>query len=129
MIENVTEVTTSNLLNEVAAKLPQGFRFVTISCTDLGEAHDLIYHFDQDYTLYNLRLLLPKGQELPSISRIYLAAVIIENEIKDLFGIPVTGLVIDYEGRFLLSENAPLAPLNKPAAALEQAEKEAPAND
>ena len=113
MLANTTEVTLEGLLNAVAAKEPLGYRFVTITCIDLGEAFDLIYHFDKDYVLYNLRLKLARNEELPSISSIYFAAVLVENELKDLFGIPVTGLVIDYEGKLLLAEGAPPNPMRK----------------
>lgn len=114
MLTNVTEVTTQTLLNELAIRRPLGCRFVTMTCTDLGEAHDILYHFDKDYVLYNLRLKLPKGEALPSITGQYLAAFAIENEIKDMFGIPVQGMAIDYEGKFILSEGAPSSPQNKP---------------
>jgi NADH:ubiquinone oxidoreductase subunit C len=117
MLSDLTEVTTGNLLSAVAAKHALGYRFVTMTCTDLGEAHDVLYHFDLNYRLETLRLRLAKGEALQSISKIYFAAVLVENEIKDLFGINVQGLAIDYEGRFLLSEGAPTAPFNQPAAA------------
>ena len=61
----------------------------------------------------HIRLFVPKGEGLPSISNLYFAALIVENEMKDLFGLNVTGMAIDFQGRFILSENAPKAPLNK----------------
>lgn len=123
MLTNIKELAPENLLNEVAACRLQGYRWVTISCTDLGPAYDLLYHFDLDYELLNLRLQLPKGRELPSVSKVYLAAAIVENEIKDLFGISFTGLALDYEGRFLLTEDAPRAPMSKQDLADDQAEE------
>jgi len=114
MLTNVKEISRDTLLNEVAAMMPQGYRFVTMTCVDCGEYHDIMYHFDKDYVLSTLRLKLLKGQKLPSISDIIFAAIIVENEIHDLFGIPVKGLALNYEGRFLLTEDAPLAPFNKP---------------
>ncbi|MEW5722975.1 MAG: NADH-quinone oxidoreductase subunit C [Thermodesulfobacteriota bacterium] len=116
-LTNVLDVTKTSLLSEVSTRLPLGYRFVTMTCTDLGEAHELIYHFDKDYVLGHLRLRLAKGEAAPSISMIYAAAVLVENEIKDLFGLPFQGLVLDYEGRFFLSEGAPVAPLGGKAAA------------
>jgi ech hydrogenase subunit D len=113
MLKQVKEVTVDNLVSETAARLPQGYRLITITCTDLGDAHDLLYHFDKNLEASHLRLRLPKGDELPSISVIYFAAAVVENEIKELFGIPITGLAIDYEGRFLLTKDAPQAPQNK----------------
>ena len=116
MPPSVHEVSPENLLSEVAARLPLGYRFVTMTCTDLGPAHDLLYHFDRDFQLETLRMNLPKGKTPPSISVIYSAALLVENEIQDLFGIRFSGLVLDYEGRLLLSEGAPLAPQNKKPA-------------
>ena len=114
---NVAVVTKENLLHEVAAKCVLGCRFVTMTCNDLGESLDLIYHFDQDLNLENLRLLLPKGETLPSISVICPPAALVENEIQDFFGVSFTGLTLDYGGKFLLSEQAPRAPLaRKPAS-------------
>ena len=48
-----------------------------------------------------MRLSLP-GEEphLPSISSIYLCAVLYENEIHDLFGVQVAGIAIDFKGKF-----------------------------
>ena len=114
MLKNLIEINLDLLIGAVAAKRAAGYRFVTVTCTDLGDAFDLIYHFDKELTLENLRVRLPKGLELPSISSEYLAAALVENEIKDLFGIAVKGLALDYQGRFLLSEGAPRKPFRGP---------------
>jgi len=117
MLENTTEVTVDTLLGEVAIRMGQKYRFVTVTCLDGGDYHEIFYHFDRDYQLVNLRLLLTKGNTLPSITGVFAAAVIVENELQDLFGIKVTDLSIDYGGRLLLAEGAPQAPLNKTRAA------------
>jgi len=115
MLENTINITTDTLLAEAAVRVGVGqkCRFVTLTCLDLGQEHEITYHFDRDYRLINLRLALPKGQPLSSITSVCPAAVIVENELQDLFGITVTGLSIDYGGRLLLAENAPAAPQNK----------------
>jgi Ni,Fe-hydrogenase III component G len=122
MLKNELPVTRETLLNEVAARRHLGFRFVTVTCVDLGDRFDIIYHFDKDYCLHSLRLSLGRSEELPSISPIFFAAVLVENELKDLFGIPVTDLAIDYGGRFLLSEGCPVAPQRKPDAPAQPAQ-------
>jgi len=113
MLNNVQEITVDRLVGEAALIKGRGCRFVTITCTDLGDVHDLIYHFDDQGELRHLRLKLPHGAPLPSLSGVFFAALIIENEIQDLFGITVTGLAIDYQGRFILAEAAPRAPFNR----------------
>ena len=114
MLTNVTEIPVTRLHGEVWALKQQGYRLVTLTCCDLGDAHDILYHFDKDYTLKHLRLRLPRGESLPSITDLFFAAVLVENEIQDLFGVTVSGMVVDYKGRFILAEGAPVAPLNKP---------------
>ena len=113
MIPNVREVTPQTLVHAVAPLKSDGYRFVTMTCTDLGDAHDILYHFDCDLALPHLRLKLPRGQPLPSISHVYFAAMLIENELQDLFGIKVQNLAVDFKGRLLLTEDAPRAPQNK----------------
>ena len=113
MLKNLSETTKEDLPHVVASMLHRGYRFVTITCLDAGECFEILYHFDKDYELVNFRLKLPKDSDLPSISGIFLAAVIVENEMKDLFGISVTNMALDFGGRFLLTEDAPKAPMLK----------------
>ena len=117
MIKNLTEINLDRLIGAVASKWAAGYRFVTITCTDLGDDYDLLYHFDKELTLETLRVRLPKGAELPSISAEYFAALLVENEIKDLFGIAIKGLVLDYESHFYLPEGAPRKPFSQSGAA------------
>ncbi len=118
MLDNVTETTAEALPARVWQTRQEGYRFVTMTCTDLGDSHDILYHFDRNYSLRHFRLRLPRGECLASISSIFFAAILVENEIKDLFGIEFSGLAIDYKGRFILSDGAPLAPLNKSHAGI-----------
>jgi Ni,Fe-hydrogenase III component G len=113
MLSNVSEITIDQLAVEVWKAKQDGYRFVTMTCCDLTDAHDILYHFDKNYELKHLRLRLPRGTELPSISNLFFAAVLVENEIQDLFGIVIKDLAIDFKGRFILSDGAPVAPLNK----------------
>jgi len=110
---NSTEVTNDNLLHEVALLHQQECRLVTLTCLDTGAGHDVIYHFDQNYLMIHLRLHLPYQHNLCSITNLYPSAMIVENEIKDHFGINFEGLSVDFQGRLLLTEDAPKAPMNK----------------
>lgn len=113
MLTNLCAITPDAVAQYVATMPHEGYRFVTITCVDLGGELDLIYHFDRGYELTNLRMRLPRGTPLQSISGVYFAAAIVENEIKDLFGVPVEGLAIDYQGHLLLAEGAPESPMSK----------------
>lgn len=103
-------LTLDNQLEKIGALLLHNWRFVTMTVVDNGEMFDIYYHFDLDYELMTYKLELKKGDTLPSISGVCFAAVVVENEIQDLFGITITGLAIDYEKHFLLAPDAPAQP-------------------
>ncbi|HEX2946850.1 MAG TPA: NADH-quinone oxidoreductase subunit C [Clostridia bacterium] len=112
MIDNVKEITVQELLGEVQKLHYEGYRFVTITCVDNNnDTLDLLYHFDKDYKLTNLRLTITKGTAVPSISKILFCALLVENEIKELFGVNIENLVVDYGGHLLLSDGAPDNPM------------------
>lgn len=103
-------ITLDNMIEKIASLLPRRFRFVTMTTVDSGAHFDIYYHFDLEYELTTLLLKLEKGVHLPSISGIYPPALIVENEIQDLFGIIVSNLTLDYRDRFLLAADAPARP-------------------
>jgi ech hydrogenase subunit D len=91
---------------ELVAKVTQlkaeGWRLVTCSSVELNETDmEVLYHFDKDLVLTNLRVPVKKGASLPSISGVLFGAFLIENEIRDQFGITFDGLVLDYQGKLL----------------------------
>ena len=98
---NFEPVTLATLLDRVRALRQEGCRLVQISATRLPEQIELTYSFDLNSQLTNLRLSLPgEAPHLPSISSIYLCAILYENEIHDLFGVQVAGMAIDFKGNF-----------------------------
>lgn len=112
MIENVKEITVQELLGEVQKLHYEGYRLVTATCVDNNnDTLDLYYHFDMDYKLTNLKLTITKGSAVPSISKIFFCALLVENEIKELFGVNIENLVVDYGGHLLLSDGAPDNPM------------------
>ena len=106
-------LTKNQLVGEVLALKNQGYRLVSMSCVDLGESFDLLYHFDRETQLVHLRLTLPKGEVAPSISGVYFAALLIENETRDPFGVIFDGLVLDFGGNFYLEEEVKKYPFCK----------------
>jgi ech hydrogenase subunit D len=106
-------VEKNQLVAEVQALKNGGLRLLTMTCVDLGESFDLLYHFDLDLRMTHLRLTVPKGESVPSISGVYFAALIIENEVQDLFGIAFEGLALDFGGHFYLEEEVKKYPFCK----------------
>lgn len=111
MIENLETLEPAAVPGRVHELADAGYRFVTITCcTNEDGSYDLFYSFDKDYFLLTLKITLPQGEAVESISATYLAAVFAENEISELFGVTINNKAIDYGGHFLLSEGAPDQP-------------------
>lgn len=112
-IENVQVVEKEHLLQRVEELAAQGMRFITATCIDNGERFDVYYHFDHNLELTHLLVTIDRDEALPSITPVYFCAFVAENEMKDLFGLRVDGLNVDYQGRMLVSEEVPAPPMRK----------------
>lgn len=111
MIENINSIEKEELEACVKTCLDEGFRFITITCVEVENGFQLTYHFAQEYKMKHFRIEIKKDEELKSISDIYFCAMLVENELKDLFDLKIKDIVIDYGGKLLLSEGAPYAPM------------------
>ncbi len=97
-----TPVAPAQLVAEVTKLKADGYRLVTMSSVEIdAENMEILYHFDKDLKLTNLRLSLKKGGSVPSISGVLFTAFLVENEIRDQFGVSFEGLVVDYQGKLL----------------------------
>ncbi len=106
-----TPVTANNLCKDAQALKARGFRFVTMTCVETGPGEfDLIYHFDKDLDMVHWRLAATDREASPSLSTVYLAAFLAENEIQDQFGLRFADLAIDYQGKLYLDEEAGATP-------------------
>ena len=114
MLQTAIPVSSDQLVGEVAKIKVEGFRFVTMSCVALeAETLHILYHFDRDLVLKHLRLAASTGSAVPSISPVYFAAFLVENEIQDLYGIRFTDLIIDYERTLYLDPEVKETPFCK----------------
>jgi len=110
----MTTVTPETVVAEVAKIKVDGYRLITMSCVDLDEEKvDLLYHFDKDLKEKHLRMTVAKKAPVPSISPVYFAAFLIENEIEDQFGLKFDGLVLDFGGTLYLEEEVMRTPFCK----------------
>ncbi|WP_312430497.1 NADH-quinone oxidoreductase subunit C [Lacrimispora sp.] len=89
------EISANDLLAETLKIKNDGYRLVAVSCTN-KDGMELTYSFDKDHELLNLRILTDTETELPSISIIYPYSFLYENEIKELFGVKITGITPDF---------------------------------
>jgi len=114
MIGQVIAISPENVVGETAKMKVEGYRFVTLSCVELDETTvDILYHFDREFQLKHFRLTVPKDAPVPSISPVYFAAFLVENEIQDLFNIRFQGLAIDFDRTLYLEEEVKKTPFCK----------------
>ena len=112
MREEVIPISLDTVIGETGRMKAEGYRFVTMSSAELdAERIDILYHFDKNLTMKHLRLTVTKATHVPSISSVYLAALLVENEIQDLFGLRFKGLAIDFNRTLYLDEEIKTTPL------------------
>jgi ech hydrogenase subunit D len=86
-----------------AQRRQQGWRLVVITALQDPQGLEISYVFEKGQQVEGLRLTLPlEAPSLPSITGSYLAAFTYENELQDLFGIKVEGLLLDFKGSFYM---------------------------
>ena len=90
---------------EAQAKFDAGYRLVGISVLAADEQHvELLYHYDKANDMLHLRVKIQKDLPIPSISGIYFCALLVENEVQDLFDVRFDGLALDFNRTLLLSD-------------------------
>ena len=112
MIENLKEIEVSQLKHKVGELLAEKYRFVTCSSVDKRDgSFDVFYHFDKDYELVNLKITVTQETEIPSISDLYFCAFLVENEISELYGLKIKGMVLDYGGKMYMTADSAESPM------------------
>ena len=111
MLMDLLNIEKENLLTEVSRFKEGGYRLAAVTCQKEGENYEVTYHFDLEYNLKNLRIVLKQKDFVKSISNIYPPAFLIENEFQDLYGFVFEGLTIDYKGNLYLAPDAPKTPM------------------
>ena len=98
-IQDFQDVTADGLLPRVRELKADGYRLAQMCATKLEEGFQILYTFDKDHVLLNLRLIIPEEEEVQSITAEYWPAFIYENEMHDLFGVQIKMINIDFEGK------------------------------
>ncbi len=114
-MENIKEIKKGELITEGKKFLDAGGKFVTAVCNDLNTQLEVTYFFsiNRGVEIKGLRYIVAKDEEVPSLSATTLSTVLIENEMKELFGLKVKDIAIDFGGHMLLAEDSPVTPMLK----------------
>ncbi len=93
--QQIKMISANELLSETLRIKNEGYRLVAISCTN-KDGMELSYSFDKDYELLNLRIITDTEEVIDSISIIYPYSFLYENEIKELFGVNIKDINLDF---------------------------------
>jgi len=109
------EIDKSALLDEVKKYAEKKARLVVMVCNDLLDRFEITYFFNDTpgMNMTTLRTTIGKDEVLPSITGVYLTAVLNENELKELFGVKINDIAIDFGGHMLLASDSPTLPMLK----------------
>lgn len=111
--QSIEPVAASELLSKARDMKNEGYRLLQICATKVSEGFEILYSFDKDHELFNLRLTIPEEEEIQSVTGEYWQAFIYENEMHDLFGIKIKNNELDYGGHFFkVSQPTPWNPKN-----------------
>jgi len=111
--DNTAEVRPDEVITLSRVLKDEGFRFVTMSSAELEESICVLYHFDKDLELRNLKVDVPKGSKIGSIASVYSCAFLVENEIKEHFGVDFDGIPLDFQGMLYNDEEVQRTPFCK----------------
>lgn len=93
--QKIREISPGEILAETVNFKSAGYRLVAISCVN-KEGIELSYSFDKDYDFINLRIKMDYDTEIESVSCLYSYAFLYENEIKELFGVKIKNITVDF---------------------------------
>jgi len=99
MNQKIIDIEKIDLLNKVVDMKNSGYRLGQICAVKLENVM-LLYSFIKNGELTTFRFKYEAGETVESISWIYSYAFLYENEIKDLFGINVLNMNVDFKGHF-----------------------------
>ncbi|MDR2197622.1 MAG: NADH-quinone oxidoreductase subunit C [Coriobacteriales bacterium] len=122
------DITCGELHERVRDYCARGWHFANLCGCTVDGGVELIYSFSDGLPVENLRLVTDLSRPIASVSDCFPNAFFFENETHDLFGVPFSGISIDFDGTFYrVSVPTPMNPGAVNRAALEAAETSATA--
>ncbi len=105
-LPDCASVEVERLSEAVTALRDDGWRLVTATCIPRERGgRTVLYHFERAERLRHVRVEVPADGAVPSIAPAFPAAFLVENEMRELQGLAVTGLTVDYGGRLYRDED------------------------
>ena len=118
----ITEVTKDELYKIMEQKYNDGYRLAQILSVAYEGYNEVTYSVAKEYEMENYKINLPIDEEIKSFSDIFPAATLYENEIKELWGVKVVGMALDYHNKFYRIEKE--TPFKKQFKVIKKEDKE-----
>lgn len=118
----ITEVTKDELYKIMEQKYNDGYRLAQILSVAYEGYNEVTYSVAKEYEMENYKINLPIDEEIKSFSDIFPAATLYENEIKELWGVKIVGMALDYHNKFYRIEKE--TPFKKQIKVIKKEDKE-----
>lgn len=118
----ITKVTKDELYKIMEQKYNDGYRLAQILSVAYEGYNEVTYSVAKEYEMENYKINLPIDEEIKSFSDIFPAATLYENEIKELWGVKVVGMALDYHNKFYRIEKE--TPFKKQIKVIKKEDKE-----
>ncbi len=118
----ITEVAKDELYKIMEQKYNDGYRLAQILSVAYEGYNEVTYSVAKEYEMENYKINLPIDEEIKSFSDIFPAATLYENEIKELWGVKVVGMALDYHNKFYRIEKE--TPFKKQIKVIKKEDKE-----
>ena len=106
LIKRTEQIGKQDIYKTCSYLKKEGWRYVQILCINREKFVDIIYTFMKDGELLDIHLNgVENNSTLPSITDLFLAAFVCENEICDLFGISFSNSRLAFSGKFYTISN------------------------
>lgn len=101
--QDFRSIPLDKLIDTCKERKNEGYRLAQL-CPKLerDDSITLIYTFVKESEIINYKVSgIKKGvTEVPSVTELFIAAFVFENEAHDLFGVNIVGNLIDFQGKF-----------------------------
>jgi ech hydrogenase subunit D len=114
-VRELKQIEKANLLEECTRLSAEGFRLVQICAINSSDGVEMSYSFGKEFNMVTLRCNVVTGESVPSVTVVWRGAFLYENEIKDLFGVDIQNISVDYKGNFYnVAKKHPFAAVKRP---------------
>ena len=89
----------ADLTTKVLEERRKNNRLIQICAVSTEGGYELSYSFAEGYDFRNYRLIIAEDVEIPSSSDLFPSAALYENEMKELFGVNIQHISLDYQNK------------------------------